>query len=196
MLHGLSSSKEEWKPLMLELEKIQWGYLAYDARGHGESSVKKGADGEPVGYRYFGPPKRGSPWERMINDLGAAVYFLTHERSGDPNRIYVAGASLGANVTLNYAALTGKPAGIILLSPGLDYRGVKTGSAIKKVGKLAVLIVAHPNDHYSFESSQKLKATNPNVTFWHDVKPGHGVQMFDASLLTKIMAWLQKTASP
>jgi pimeloyl-ACP methyl ester carboxylesterase len=73
LLHGLASSKEEWLSFGQHLNRQGWGWFAFDARGHGDSSLTRGADGGANGYKYFGAPGRGSDWERMIDDVGAAV---------------------------------------------------------------------------------------------------------------------------
>jgi alpha-beta hydrolase superfamily lysophospholipase len=128
MLHGLASAKEEWTPLIEKLTAKGFGVLAYDARGHGTSSTTKDADGNPNGFQYFSRPGPGSPWEQMINDVGAAIkYIRTNVPSTKEVPIYLCGASLGANVALNYASLTRHSVkGLILLSPGQSYVEIKT----------------------------------------------------------------------
>lgn len=166
MLHGLDSSKEEWQSLMSELEKEKWGYLTYDAR------------------------RSGTPWQKWVDDEGAVLRYV--ENAGIPrSRVFLAGASVGANVSLKYSALTGVGKGLILLSPGLNYQGLSTTGSISKVSA-PVLIVASPADQYAASSSLELKKISKQVLLWLDVKPGHGVQMFDAGLLARIIDWLKK----
>jgi pimeloyl-ACP methyl ester carboxylesterase len=163
MLHGWKSGKEEWDPLRKDLEKAGWGTLAYDSRIEG-------------------------PRTRFIDDVGAALQFL--EKEGvHRDKVALAGASLGANVVLLYGALTGFTGPIICLSPGLEYQTLKTDTAIKQV-KGPVLLVASPYDHYAHESSVALHKLNPKSMLWTDVKPGHGVQMFDPALLERLVKWL------
>jgi pimeloyl-ACP methyl ester carboxylesterase len=126
----------------------------------------------------------------MIDDVGAALQFIRSQ--GVNGGVFLAGASLGANVALNYASLTNSVSGVILLSPGIDYQGIQTGEAIQRLKKEPVLLVASEADKYAFLSSVRLKNLYPNATFWSDVKPGHGVQMFDDNLLQRIKKWLQK----
>ncbi|MCB4756578.1 MAG: alpha/beta fold hydrolase [Elusimicrobia bacterium] len=192
MLHGLTASKEEWLPLAEAAVKVGYGVFAYDARGHGESSLSKDAHGTPNGFQYFGPPGRGSPWERMIDDLGGAIWFLENQKKINRASVILAGASLGANVALNYASLTRSLKAVILLSPGLDYQKITTEGAIQQVGEIPVLIVASPGDKYAYASSVRLKSLSPRATFWSNVKPGHGVQMFDEDLLARIIQWLNQ----
>jgi len=192
MLHGLTASKEEWTTLAERLQGMGWGVFAYDMRGHGESSRTKGANGTPNGYELLGPTGPGSKWEKMIDDVGAALKFLETKQKIDRQNVFFAGASLGANVCLNYASLTRTGKGVLLLSPGLDYREIKTEDAMKTISPKAVLLVASPQDGYSFSSSQKLARLTPTALFWSNVKPGHGVQMLDESLLARLTEWFKK----
>ena len=166
MLHGLDSSKEEWQPLISELEKAKWGTMTYDAR------------------------RSGTPWQKWVDDEGAVVRFI--EKAGTPrSRIFLVGASLGANVSLKYSELTRVGKGLILLSPGLNYQGLITADSVGKVSA-PILIVASPADAYAASSSLELKKISKHVQLWMDVKPGHGVQMFDPALLARILDWLEK----
>lgn len=190
-LHGLASSKEEWMMLVTKLDQFGWGWLIYDGRGQGESSLTKGKDNSPNGYRYFSRPGPGSEWDRMVNDLGAAMQFLD-KKGIKKNQVVLAGASLGANICLRYAALTRFPSRVLLLSPGLDYQGVRTDDVVSTLKPSHVLLIAHPSDIYSFQSCLDLKRKVPALTFWTDVKAGHGVQMLDDQLLPRIIDWLGK----
>jgi alpha-beta hydrolase superfamily lysophospholipase len=188
LLHGLASWKGEWAPLTAALTKQGWGSLSYDLRGHGDSSTHKGVDG-PDGYKFFGAPGPGSQWQKMVDDIGAAFKYLETDQKIARKNLLLGGASLGANAALIYTALTGHPAKVFLLSPGLDYQKLETLPIVQKT-KAKVLIVTSPADGYAFMSSQKLSQANSAVTLWSDVKPGHGVQMFDEALLNRLCSWL------
>ena len=166
MHHGLSSVKEEWDPLIEELAKNGLGVFAYDAR------------------------PAGTPWQKLVDDMGAAVRSLETTYSIDRKKVILAGASLGANVCLKYAALTNNGAAILLLSPGLNYQGLTTTDVAGQIKKTPILIIAHPADGYAFKSSRELTPLIPTGQFWTSTKPGHGVQMFDEDLLRKISSWL------
>lgn len=184
LLHGLGSTKEEWRPFSDRMASLGWGVLAYDARGHGKSA--------PPTYRSFGRPAPESPWEKMIDDVGRAIHFLEKDQGVDRSSIYLAGASLGANVALNYAALTRSVRGVILLSPGITYQGVRTDKPSGLIRRTPVLLVVSPPDFYAYKSCLQLKKNHPAFDLWTDVKDGHGVQMFDSSLLSRLSEWLLK----
>jgi acetyl esterase/lipase len=162
--HGLSSTKNEWAPMIDALEKRGWGALAYDAR------------------------PAGTPWTQLVDDVGAALRYLEKEQHIERRQIFLGGASVGANVMLKYHVLTSNGAAVILLSPGLDYQGLTTDDLIKQI-TAPVLLVASRADAYSYQSCETLQRLVPSVPFWSDVKAGHGVQMFDAALLKRLLDW-------
>ncbi|MCB4757570.1 MAG: alpha/beta fold hydrolase [Elusimicrobia bacterium] len=190
MLHGLRANKTEWTPMSQTLAEKGWGVLAYDARGHGESSLTKDQKGGANGFMSFGPPGPRSEWNRMIDDVGAVIRYLQKEEKIKRDLIFLMGASLGANACLNFAALSGGIKGVVLLSPGLNYQGITTDKTIGQVQN-PLLIVACSQDAYAYQSSQILKEKNPDAVIWSDVKPGHGVQMFDERLITRIFQWMK-----
>ena len=166
MHHGLGAWKEEWQPLIDFLVENGTGVFSYDAR------------------------PAGTPWQKLVDDMGTAVRFV-EGRGVDRKSVFLAGASLGANVCLKYNALTNTGRGLILLSPGLNYQGLETLDAVKMI-KIPILFVAHPADRYAFHSVTKLAPQASHATSITSQKPGHGVQMFDADLLNKIHLWMEK----
>lgn len=163
MLHGWKAVKEEWGPLITVLEKDGWGYLAYDARPNG-------------------------PGMKFIDDVGMVLKYL--ESQGiKRDTVSLAGASLGANVILGYAALTGFKGSLVALSPGLDYGGLKMEPMVPRV-KAQTLMAVSKTDEYAAASAKELAKLNSNVTLWDDAKTGHGVQMFNPEFLKRLMAWL------
>ncbi len=167
MLHGLASNKAEWQPLIDACASKGIGALAYDSR----------------------PP--GTPWSKLVDDLGAVLRDLETHHHVDRKTVILAGASLGANVCLKYAALTANGKAVLLLSPGLDYQGLTTADALPKV-KVPVLIVAHPADAYAYKSSMQLTPLASDAQFWTSKKPGHGAQMFEPDLLGRLCQWFEK----
>ncbi len=174
MVHGLGSSRGEWKVLEDRLAPKGAGYLSIDMRCHGES-VKN-----PQG-------KTESNWMSCLQNSadikGAWDYLTAHKVK--PADIYAAGASIGANLVLAASAEGGiTPAGILLFSPGLDYRGIKTGKAIEKTGRLPVFMAAAYSDGYALHSVGALNKTAlaqghiPEVVI---AQEGHGVNMLSGN---------------
>ncbi len=187
LLHGLASSKEEWLPFAEYISKRGWGVLAYDARGHGASSKTKDNNDNPNGFQYFGKPGPGTEWERMVDDVGAALAYLRVDRELDNSPIVLCGASLGANVAINFSALSRSIKSTVLLSPGINFAGFVLEAPLKQVNPAHVLLIASSADRYSYESCSRVGQSFP---FWSDVKAGHGVQMLDEALMKRIFEWL------
>lgn len=181
MMHGVGANKEEWTPLIDKLRAEKWGVLAFDARGHGQTT---GTDS----YQTFtqGPQ---SQWGKMPNDVGALMGFLKDKKIKRSDVILI-GASLGANVMANYAAVTSPVKAVVLLSPGKNYQQVELTEFQIKAVNVPLLIVVSPGDVYSFQSVKELKSRVLPLQVWADVKPGHGVQMFDENLLTRLFQWM------
>ena len=89
-------------------------------------------------------------------DVRAARRFLT-SRSDVSGRVGIGGASLGANLALLEAADDPTVAAVALLSPSLDYRGVRIDAAARKYGNRPMLIVASDDDGYAMRTSRDLQ---------------------------------------
>jgi alpha-beta hydrolase superfamily lysophospholipase len=109
MLHR---SRHDFDGLASQLASAGIGALAFDLRGHGESQGTIGADlGE------------------MVADVQAARRFLAG-RGDVTGRVGLAGASLGASLAAIAAAGDPTISSLALLSPTLDYRGVRIEAAM------------------------------------------------------------------
>ncbi len=184
-LHGLGSVQGEYFAVMPKIYASGDGVLTYDARGHGQS--RKTPQGM-VDYQSMGPAQ----WRKMIGDVGSAVDFL-NQQGVRREKICLIGASLGANVALNYAAEHPEVPAIVLLSPGLEYAGVETPAAWRRYGKRPVFIAASPGDRYAFETVRRLAATRPDPACRVVAGPGlkHGVDMLDDEMTQKLLGWMK-----
>lgn len=121
-LHMMPETKESWNDIAEYLQKSGCAGLSIDLRGHGES------DGGPDGYHKFSDEEH----QASMLDLEAAISFLI-ERGASREKIAFVGASIGANLSLVYLGRHHEYKAGILLSPGLNYRGIETVSAVKNL---------------------------------------------------------------
>jgi pimeloyl-ACP methyl ester carboxylesterase len=182
LLHMLSRNRSDWKPFEKKLNELGYRIYAIDLRGHGES-VKMGE--EVLDFKKL----RKEMYQKMTLDVKGAVNTLGREK------VLLIGASIGGNVALNYAATDERVKGVVLLSAGLDYRGVKTEEAMKKYGDRPVLIVASEEDKYAYQSAKKLYEIaqgEKELKIYQDA--GHGTRIFDKEegLEELITTWLEK----
>ena len=177
LLHMLDRNRKDWNEFALSLQMIGFNVISIDFRGHGESGLswKKFSDGD---------------FNNMISDVKVANDYLI--KQGLNNNVAIIGASIGANIALNYAANYSKVKTIILLSPGLDFRGVKTKDSIKQF-KNPVLIVAAEDDSYSADSSKTLNSSSKNSTLKIYNGSEHGTQLLMKTDVDKLIAdWLKE----
>lgn len=183
LLHMMPATKESWHRFSETLAERGFQVLAIDLRGHG------GSEGGPDGYKKFSDKEH---YESM-KDVEAGVDFL---KSKSASSISLAGASIGANLALEYAAGHLEVSKVMLLSPGLDYRGIKTEPAIGRLRDgQSVYFVASLDDPYSAETVKTLFLETPQVVE-KQIKvferAGHGTAIFEKEpvFMDDIISWL------
>ncbi len=189
--HGLGSGRGEWGVLEAELKKRGYGYLSLDFRGHGGSLECGGVQAD---YRTFD----AAGWSSLSGDIRAAAGFL--KTKGIPaEKLLLCGASIGANLSLKAVIEGLRPAGVILLSPGLIYAGVGADDFFKVNLGVPVFIAASRDDDYSWRSvgylSERARISGIKYVFRAGAG-GHGVNMLTAEeppgMIGAIMAWAKR----
>lgn len=150
--HMMPAVKESWSGLAKELQSAGHESVAIDLRGHGESMSAK------LDYRNFSDAEH----QKSILDLEAAAEFLIKERKAAADKISFIGASIGANLSLQCVSEYPEFKTAVLLSPGLNYRGVETELLAKnlKAGQKVFFISAKDDvrsgGNNNVEENQKL----------------------------------------
>lgn len=152
--HMMPATKESWQNFAEEMRKKEYGSIAIDLRGHGES------EGGPKGFLNF----KNEEHQNSILDIQAAVDYLIKNKKTTNNKIIFIGASIGANLSLQYISEHPEYKTAILLSPGLNYRGIKTEPMAKKIkSKQNVFFISARDDGENAEENQKLYNLTPTV---------------------------------
>ncbi|TAK03645.1 hypothetical protein EPO34_00580 [Patescibacteria group bacterium] len=185
LLHIRPATKESWRRWAEILRERGVSVLAYDQRGHGESTMGGTIDFEKM----TDDESRG---KRL--DLEAAFAWLEGKGATDGNT-FLMGGSIGANLAIRFLSEHPGVPTAIALSPGLDYRGVTTGDAISNLSGVqqVVLIASDDDQHDSFASCAKLHELAPErTTFLRQTGLGHGTHMLekDPALFDAILARL------
>jgi len=169
LVHQLPSNRKSWTPLVQLLTDPGYSVMAIDYRGRGESS---------------GQLKQPEDFQNIAMDIDTAI---SHMNNQGVKRIIIIGASIGANHALLASQRHMNIAGTALLSPGLDYRGVKTENAAKQSTK-PILIIASEDDHYAAKTARHLHelAQGSKLTLYNSA--GHGTDMFVEKELLKNLA--------
>lgn len=175
LLHQVGGQKEDWAAFATQLQVAGYAVLAPDLRGHGES------EGE-------------TEWAVMADDVARALETLADQPEVDAERIAIVGASIGANLALVGGTAAPSVRAVALLSPGLDYRGVRTEEAMIAYGDRPILIAASQEDTYAVSSAQTLErlAQGQPVLAIYD-GAGHGTEMLarQPDLNDLLLSWLQ-----
>ncbi len=90
---------------------------------------------------------------------------------------------------LKYHVLTSNGAVVMLLSPGLDYQGLDDERSSSRRSPRRCCSSRVPPILTRIKVALALQHSVPSMAFWSDVKPGHGVQMFDDKLLQRLIDW-------
>lgn len=186
LLHMMPATRQSWWRFVPRLAEKGYHVLAIDLRGHGESW------GGPDGYKKFSDVEH----QASIRDVEAAIEFLKG-KTPKPTRFVVVGASIGANLALTYTASHDDVKEAVLLSPGLNYRGVRTEPSVPKlrIGQ-RVFFATSEDDGTNAEETKTLYALVPQGVDKKIViyqRAGHGTDMLEneqPELGTEIVNWL------
>jgi dienelactone hydrolase len=181
-VHMLHRSRRDWDGLASNLASEGIGALTIDLRGHGESSGTAGGDGDD--------------YSSMVRDVAAARRYLASRGDVQASRIGIAGASIGASLAVLEAAGDPSVVSLALLSPSLEYRGLRIEAAFRKYGDRSVLLVSSDDDPYATRSVRDLKkignGRRETVLLSH---AGHGTVMLgrDPDVSRTLVDWFKRT---
>jgi acetyl esterase/lipase len=164
-------SHVDWEPVASQLADAGFAVLAIDFRSSEDLSP-------------------------LAADVRAAKAFLRSRADVMPASIGIAGASIGANLALLDAADDPGVPSVALLSPGIDYRGLRTEAAMKKFGARAALLVGSTKDPYTRRSITQLAAIGPGtriVRLSETVGHGTTLLMRDQELGGALVDWFRRT---
>jgi len=171
LLHMMPATRASWVSFANQLVADGFSALAIDLRGHGESIV--GSLGT-LDYNNFSDAEH----QASIHDVEMAVEYL---KGRGMKEIDIAGASIGANLAFFYSASHPEIHSVILLSPGLDYRGINTEAVAEQfTGQTRIYFLASKEDEYSAASTQELHdkvQARKQIEIFHDA--GHGTTILE-----------------
>lgn len=173
LLHMMPATRASWIAFANALTAEGLSVLAIDLRGHGEST--EGPNGTLLDYKNF----KDEDHQASIHDVEAAVEFLRGEKK--MKYISIGGASIGANLAILYAHVHPEIRSLLLLSPGIDYRGINTEKAISDFkGTQRLFFIASRDDEYSAASVKELYEKTPGekkIEIFDDA--GHGTTILE-----------------
>ena len=188
LLHMMPATKESYAALMAALDSRGVSSLAIDFRGHGEGTATD--DGRTLDYRTFTHAEH----QAKLQDVEAAVTYLEKTYGVGTRQIVFVGASIGANIAIQYAAAHADVPGVVALSPGLNYREIATMPLVQSLTRERHLfLMGSADDEISGPAVEKLAERSLAQT---DVKQftdaGHGTRMLERypGCLDEIADWV------
>jgi len=178
LVHMMGRSKDEWSPTAERLQEAGITVLAMDLRGHGSSGGN------------------GAMLAPMVGDVQAAVQWLSARPGVRPDALAVVGASLGANLAAIAAAGVATVRGVALISPSLDYRGVRIDATVmRKIGNRPVWLAASTDDPYALRTVKELATGSGAREQRLSGARAHGTALLgaDPELSTGLVDWLRRT---
>jgi len=204
LLPMMNHDRSSWHGLDSLLADQGFAVVSMDMRGHGASAKRAG---RPYKWKNF----TDADFAGMAGDIGTV---LSHGHTvaqrpvkktrldtllarADFGRVILIGASIGSSAALVYAADHPEIAALVMLSPGLNYRGIQTEPAMRCYGNRPVYLAAGSRDEASALAVETLYA------LVKDSPPGvrrsaitandrHGTDLFDVEpgIKVEIVSWL------
>jgi alpha-beta hydrolase superfamily lysophospholipase len=178
LVHMLGRSKDDWQNVAERLEDAGAVVLALDLRGHGRSSGSMSA---------LAP---------MVEDVRAAAAWVAARPGVRAGAVAIVGASLGANLAVFAAADMANVQAIALLSPSLDYRGLRIdASTMKKIATRPVWMAASTQDPYALRTLKELGSDSGAREQRLSNAVAHGTFLLsaDADITRSLVDWLRRT---
>lgn len=179
LVHMLTRSRSDWGSLPDRLQEAGITALTIDLRGHGGSS--------------------GSPQAlpEMVQDVRAAVQWLAGRPGVRPGSIGLVGASLGASLSLLATVELPAVRSVALLSPSLDYRGLRTDvNLVKRLGGRSLWLAASAEDPLALRTSRDFAAdtSGPREQIISNTA-AHGTALLerDADVGRALVDWLRRS---
>jgi dienelactone hydrolase len=192
LVHMLGRSRDDWDNVATRLADAGLVVLAIDLRGHGRSS---GAIAGAPDAR-SGRIGVAATLPLMVDDVRAAVTWIGARPNVTPGGIAIAGASLGANLAAVAAADSSQVRAVALLSPSLDYRGIRIDAGvIKRIGARPMWLAASTHDPYALRTLKELSTDAGPREQYLSRAPAHGTNLLadDVDLARSLVDWLKRT---
>ena len=179
LVHMLSRSHADWGGLPERIRDAGITALAIDLRGHGQSSGS------------------AQDLQAMVGDVRAAALWLSTRPNVRGDQIAIVGASLGASLALLAVVNVPQVRAIALLSPSLDYRGLRTDNAlIKRLGPRSIWLAASDQDPLALRSLRDIAAepSGPREQHVSSVL-AHGTVLLDkdGDVARSLVDWLRRS---
>jgi pyridoxine 5-phosphate synthase len=179
LVHMLSKSRGEWRDLPDRIRDAGITALTIDLRGHGQTSGS------------------AQDFQGMVKDVRAAAQWLATRPNVRGDAVAIVGASLGASLALLAAVEVPQARALALLSPSLDYRGLRTDTAlVKRLGSRSIWLAASAEDPLALRTVRDFAAEPSGPREQHvSSAVAHGTVLLerDSDLARSLVDWLRRS---
>lgn len=149
LLHQQNESSESWKTFREELLQTGFAVFAMDLRGHGLSTFDLKSQRVRAKNTFILGEQLKYP-----NDIAFLVDKLVevHGSKFDTTRFAVVGADIGGSAGLVFAQSDQRVKFICLISPGMEYQGLRIMPVLREFDKRPILLMSSDKDVYSMGS--------------------------------------------
>lgn len=179
LVHMLTRTRADWGGLPDRLQDAGITTLTFDLRGHGGSSGSAQSLAE------------------MVQDVRAATAWLAARQGVRPGAVALVGASLGASLSLLAAVELPAVRAMALLSPSLDYRGLRTDTGlVRRLGARTLWLAASAEDPLALRTLRDFAAdtTGPREQVI-STAAAHGTALLerDPEVGRALVDWLRRS---
>ena len=185
LLHMMPATRKSYTEVSRVLNEAGWSVLSIDLRGHGESiNSSRGK----LNYEKFTDKEH----QGSIFDISSASNFLKSKGFAVDSQFLI-GASIGANLSLKFLSENKDIKTAILISPGLNYKGILTEPLMSNEISNKVLLVSSTGDVDSYGAVKLLKEKYQNSELMIFAGEGHGTDIFKnyKDSTDKVVNWLK-----
>lgn len=179
LVHMLSRNRGEWRDLPDHIRDAGITTLTIDLRGHGQSTGS------------------AQDLQAMVQDVRTAAQWLATRPNVRGDAIAIVGASLGASLALLATVDVPAVRALALLSPSLDYRGLRTDMGlVKRVGARTMWLAASSEDPLALRTLRDIAAEPSGPREQHvSSTMAHGTALLDrdVDLSRTLVDWLRRS---
>jgi acetyl esterase/lipase len=89
---------------------------------------------------------KDADYKPMVSDVGVAAQYLYDNNVVNIDRVYIIGASMGANLAVMYGVTDAKVKKVVMLSPSANYHGLNPIPSIEDFSKPILFVYSKLDD--------------------------------------------------
>ena len=150
MLHSLGSRKEVYNSFVEDLRSRGIASVRFDLRGHGES-IGNSVNNRKTYWQQYS----NKTFQKYPDDIITVLDFIKDNfQQVDTNKTAIIAADISANSSI--LAANNKIKTLVLLSPCIDFKGIKTSVKLVDYGNHPILFIVSKKDKFGYYQSSEL----------------------------------------